>query len=102
MRGDSEVDDLPSSVADHKPSVQQSEPNGGDDQEVHRSDAVLVIAKERLPTLALITVRTSLREIPRDGGEANGDSELAEFRPDLPCSPVVLCSEAMDQGLDLG
>ena len=46
-----------SSVADHKPGVQQSEPNGGDDQEVHRGDAVPVIAKKGLPALALIVIR---------------------------------------------
>jgi hypothetical protein len=61
MLGDPEVDDLPSSVADHKPGVQQAEPSGGDDREVHCDDALPVILKERLPSLALIVVRTPLR-----------------------------------------
>jgi hypothetical protein len=82
------MDDLPASVADHKPCVQQPEPNGGDDQEVHRGDAVPVIAKEGLPTLAWIVVRTSLREVARDGREAERNAELCELCPDLPGSPV--------------
>ena len=61
MGGHAKVDDLPSSVADHKPDVQQAEPNGGNDDEIHRSDAVSVIVKERLPALALIVIGISLR-----------------------------------------
>ena len=41
MGGDAKVKDFPSSVADHGPGVQSLKPNGGDDDEVHRGDAVL-------------------------------------------------------------
>jgi hypothetical protein len=61
MCGHTKVDDFPSSVADDEPYVQQAKPNGGDDDEVHRGDAVLVIAKKRLPPLTLIVVRISRR-----------------------------------------
>ncbi len=101
MRGDPEVDDLPSPVTDHKPGIQQSEPNGRDDQRVHRSDAVLVIAKKRPPLLALIVVRTSLREVSRDGGEADRDPKLFEFGPDFPGAPAVLIRESTNEGLHL-
>ena len=90
MGGHAEVDDLPSSVADHKPDVQQVEPNGGDDDEVHRGDAVLVIAKKRLPPLAPVVVRVSLWKISRDGGEADPKAELLEFRLDLSSAPTIL------------
>jgi hypothetical protein len=61
MGGHAKVDDFPSSVADHEPGVQQAEPNSGDDDEVHRGDAVFVIAKKRLPALPLVVVPISLR-----------------------------------------
>ena len=84
------MNDWPTSVADHEPGVQQSEPDRGNDQEVHRDDAMAVIAKEGPPPLALIMVRISLREISRDGGKADGNPKLLEFAPDLSGAPAVL------------
>ena len=101
MLGDAEVDDLSSSVADHKPGVQQSEPSGGDDQEIHCGDAVPVIVKERPPALALIMVRISLREISRDSREADRDPKLFEFSPNLSGAPAVLICKSTNEGLDL-
>jgi len=77
------------------------EPNGGDHDEVYRGDAVPVIAKERLPSLALIVVGISLREISRDGGEANRDPELLEFRTNLSGTPAILVRESTNEGLNL-
>jgi hypothetical protein len=94
MRGDPEVDDLSSSVTDDEPGVQQSEPSGRDDQEVHRGDAMPVIAKEHLPPLSLVVVWLSLREISRDGGEANRNPKLREFSPNLSGAPSVLSRES--------
>ena len=71
MFGDAEINDLPTTVADHEPRVQELEPSGGDDQEVHRGDTMLVVSKKRFPALALIMVRLSIWEISRDCGEAN-------------------------------
>jgi len=62
---------------------------------------MLVIAKKRLPALALILVGTSLREIPRDGGKADPKAELLEFRLDLSGSPTVLIGESTNEGLYL-
>ena len=76
MSGDPEVNDFPSFVADHKPDVPQAEPNCGDNEEVHRNDAVFMVSEKRFPPLALIVVRRSLREIPRDGGETHGETQL--------------------------
>jgi hypothetical protein len=76
-------------------------PNSGDDQEVHRCDAVSVIVKKRLPSLALIVVRISLREISRDSREADRDPKFFEFSPDLSGAPAVLACESTNEGLHL-
>ena len=102
MGGHTKVDDLPSSVADHKPGVQQSELDGRDHKKVHRGDTMPVIAKKRLPSLALIAVGTSFREISRDRGEADGNPKLSQFRLDLPRSPAVLIRKSPNEGLQLG
>ena len=60
MLGNAEMNDFPSPVTDHEPRIQKSESNCGDDQEVHRGDAMPVIAKERPPPLALTVVRIAL------------------------------------------
>ena len=61
MGGHAKVNDLPSSVTDHEPGVQQAEPDGGEDDEVHRGDAVFVVSEKRLPSLALTVVGIPLR-----------------------------------------
>ena len=101
MSGHAKVEDFSSSVADHEPGVQQTKLNVGDDDEVHRGDAVFVISEERLPSLTLIAVGTSPREISRDGGETDRDSELLEFCSDLSGAPAVLIRESTDEGLNL-
>ncbi len=93
------MEDFSSSVADHEPGVQQTKLNGGDDDEVHRGDAVLVIAKERLPALALVVVRVSVWKISRDSGEADPKAKLLEFRLDFSGSPAVLVCESTNESL---
>ena len=58
-----------------------------------------LIAKEGLPALVLVLVRVSLREIPRDGGEADGDPKFLEFSSDLSGAPAVLSCESTNEGL---
>ena len=60
-----------------------------------------LIAKEGLPALVLVLVRVSLREIPRDGGEAHRDPKLLEFGLNLPRAPTVLTRESTNEGLYL-
>jgi hypothetical protein len=62
---------------------------------------VFVIAKERLPPLALTVVRIALREISRDSGEADGDPKLREFSPDFSGTPAVLVRKATNERLHL-
>ena len=102
MGGHAKMDDLPSSVTDHEPGVQQVKSNRRDDDEIHRGDAVPVIAKESLPPLALIAVGISLREISRNGCEADRDSELLEFCSNLPSTQTVLIRESTNEGLHFG
>ncbi len=101
MLGDPEMNDLPSPVPDHEPRIRKSESNGGPDEEVHRGDTMLVIAKECLPALALIMVRLSFWEISRDCGVADRDPKLREFSPDLSGSPAVLVRESPNEDLHL-
>jgi len=61
MCGDAEVQNLSSPMIEDEPGVEKSEPNGRDDEEVHRGDAMFVISEKRLPPLTLIVVRISLR-----------------------------------------
>jgi hypothetical protein len=89
MFGDAEINDLPTTVADHEPRVQELEPSGGDDQEVHRGDTMLVVSKKRFPALALIMVRLSIWEISRDCGEANRNPKLRKFSSDLSSAPRI-------------
>ena len=102
MGGHTKMEDLPSSVTDHEPGVQQAESNGGDNDEVHGRDVVLVIAKKGLPALALVVVRVSLWKISRDSGKAHGELQLLEFGLDLSGTPTVLARESTNESLQLG
>ena len=99
---DIEVEDLPSPVADHEPGIEQPEPRGGHDEEVHRRDVVSVIPKERAPSLTLIAVGRSRWEIPGYCGEPHEDPELLEFCSNLPGSPAVLVRESPNECPYLG
>ena len=101
MGGHAELNDFSSSMADHEPGLQQVEPNGGDDEKIHRGDTVAVVAKKRLPSLALIVIGILLWEISGDGGEAHGEAQLFEFGLDHSGTPPVLIRESTNQGLNL-
>jgi len=58
-----------------------------------------LIAKERHPALSLSLIRRPPWQIPRDGGETYGQSELLEFGVNLPCSPAILQGETTNEGL---
>jgi len=94
---DTEVEELTSAVSDHEPDVQEPESDGWNDQEVHRRDPVPVIPKEGAPSLALIAVGISFREISRDRGEANEDSELLELGVNLSSAPAILVGESPNE-----
>ncbi len=76
----------------------QAESYGGDDHEVHRGDAVLVIAKERSLALALIGVQDSLRKISRTDNLLHFKPSVAHQAPSSMHSAlhhnVVNCSTA--------
>jgi hypothetical protein len=60
-------------------------------------DGVLVVAQEGRPPLLMTRVGRTLREIARDGGQADREPELLEFALDLPRPPAILEREAVDQ-----
>ncbi len=97
MLCDTEVEELTSTVSDHEPDVQDPESDGRNDQEVHRRKLVPMIPKERAPSLALIAVWISIREISRDRGEANEDPELLEIGVNLSSAPAVLVRDSANE-----
>jgi hypothetical protein len=90
LLSDVEVENPSSSMVDREPDVQQSESHGGNDEEVHPSDHVLVIAEEGRPALLLAGISLLLGEVPRDRRKAYSDAELRQLCLDLPRTPAVL------------
>ena len=60
---------------------------------------VLGFSEKRFPALALVLVQVSLREMPTDGGEAHGETQLFEFSLDLSGAPIVLLRESTNGSL---
>ncbi len=61
MRGDAEMEDSSATMRDHEPHVEKLKSKGRDDQDVHRSDSILMISKKRHPAFMLLTVGLPLR-----------------------------------------
>jgi len=76
IRGEVEVQNPASLVVDREPDVQQSEPNGRNDEEVHSRDHVLVIPEECHPSLLLGRVGFCPRYVARGGRQTHFDAEL--------------------------
>lgn len=102
MSGHAKVEDFSSSVDDHKASVQHAESNGGNDDEVHRGDAVLVITKECLLALVLVVVRLSHWKISADSSETDPEAQLLAFGLNLSRPPTVLTNESTNEDLLFG
>lgn len=97
MLCDTEVEVLTSTVSDHESDLQEPEPDGRNDLEVHRRDLVPMTPKERAPSLALIAVWISIREISRDRGEANEDPELLELGVNPSSAPAVFVRDSANE-----
>ena len=63
VRSDVEVQDLPPSVVDREPDVEQLESDGGNHEEVHPRDQVPVVSKEGGPALSLAGIRLGSRQV---------------------------------------
>jgi hypothetical protein len=86
-----------SGMVDDEPHVEKLEAQRRNDEEVHGCDGVLVVEQEGRPPLLMTRVGRTLREIARDGGQADREPELLEFALDLPRPPAILEREAVDQ-----
>jgi hypothetical protein len=74
MRGDAEPQDLSPAVADQQQSIEKSEGDGRNDKQVHRRNAIRMVAQKRLPALGRWS--SPARHILGDAGLADIDAEL--------------------------
>jgi hypothetical protein len=102
MPRDVEVQDAPPIVTDHEKTVEQTERDGGDREEIHRRDGFSVVTKEGQPSLGRLgTSRRSLHAT-RDRSFREVESKHKEFAMDARSSPGgVLGDHAEDQLPDL-
>ena len=85
VRGHSQPQDLAAIVIQYQQSVEQSERDCRNHEQVHRRDAVGVIMKERLPPWGRWS--PSLRHILCNGGLSDIDAELEKLAMDPCCAP---------------
>lgn len=86
-------------MINHEPHIQETKSHSRNDEEVHRSDVVRVVAKKRHPSLLFARIGRSLREIARDSCEADGKTELLELGLDLPGTPSVFACQPTNERL---
>ena len=77
VRCDAKPEDLPSAVPHNQQSVEQSERDGRDHEQIHRGNAIGMIAQERLPALRRRT--SPAHHILGNAGLPNVDAELEQF-----------------------
>ncbi len=84
-------------MVEDEPDPEELETHGRNDEEVHRRNGALVIAKERQPGLASGWIRRASREVAQDRGQADRDAELRELTVDLSRTPGVLERHPLDE-----
>ena len=97
MRCDVEVQDLPTSVVDGEPDIEQLESDSRHDQEVHRRDRVSMVAEECPPLFAFAVAETRWWQVPGHGRNADVESQLLELGVDSPCAPAILPGDPPNQ-----
>src|SRR5262249_58689632 len=78
--GDPEPQDLSPAMADHQQSIEKSEGDGRNDKQVHRRNAIRMVAQERLPALGRWS--SPARHILGDARLPNVDAELEQLAVD--------------------
>ena len=101
VEGGVEVKDPSSVMVDDEPAVQDTQRGGRDREEVHRRDALLVVAQEAQPALDDIWICRPSRHVPGDGRLRDGEAQLRQFTVNSRSSPVVFQSHPVDQLADL-
>jgi hypothetical protein len=96
---DIEMKDPPSTVFDHKETIQDSEGEGRHGEEVHGHDDIAVIAQERSPELAGLLARIQAAEIPRNSAFRDVESELQKLAVNPRSAPAcILLYHPSDEG----
>ena len=85
VRGDTQPQDLAATVLQYQQSIEQSEGDGRNHEQVHRRDAVSMIMQERPPALGWRP--PTLCHVFGDRGLPDIDAELEEFTVDARCAP---------------
>jgi len=79
MFRDIEMEDLASTVFNDEETIQDSEGEGRDGEEVHGHDDLAVIAKESRPALAGVVGKGQAPEVPRDGAFRDIEAEFQKL-----------------------
>src|SRR5262245_26120446 len=80
VSGDPEPQDLSPAMADHQQSIEKSEGDGRNDKQVHRRNAIRMVAQERLPAQGRWS--SPARHILGDASLPNVDAELEQLAVD--------------------
>src|SRR5262249_53956780 len=80
VRCDAKPQDLSPAVADHQQPIEKSEGDGRNEKQVHRRNAIRMVAQERLPALGRGS--SPARHILGDASLPNVDAELEQLAVD--------------------
>jgi len=84
------MEDPPSTVFDHKETIQDSEGEGRHGEEVHGLDDIAVIAQESSPELAGLLARIQAPEIARNSAFRDVESELQKLPVNSRSAPACI------------
>src|ERR1700683_314517 len=87
MLRDVAVQDAPPIVTDHEKTVEQTERDGGDREEIHRRDGFSVVTKEGQPSLRWFRISRCATHPTRNGSLRDIETEHKEFAMDAGRSP---------------
>src|SRR5262245_46080663 len=85
VRCDAKTQDLSPAVPHDQQSIEKSKGDGRNDKQVHRRNAIRMVAQERLPALGRWS--SPARHILGDASLPNVDAEPQQFAVDTRCTP---------------
>ena len=97
-----EMQDLTPVVADNKKSIQNTERERWDGEEVHRRNDLTMVSEERQPSLCGIWISRSAPDPSRDTPFRELETQLEQFPVNARRSPGrILGNHTVDQGANL-
>jgi hypothetical protein len=97
-----EMQDFTPVVADHEKTIQNTKPEGGDGEEVHRRYCLAMIPEERQPALREIWTSWGAPHPSRNTPFREIETQLQQFAVNPRCSPSrILGNHTEDQGANL-